>query len=187
MERDSLVAINIINNDNKLLNKTSMPMLYYWNGESDVLDDLSNDTNLTEYLTTLLTKPEEYLNIFLSYFYFKYNENNEEDYSDNTIQIQNVITLDKFESDHIVLYFLKKLFLTLYKISFKCDFISESNNDTEDIKTMCQAIKDKFKTRLTKETIINWVRSALVDKDKLNTQNTEYIILKLNQIINFEE
>ena len=64
MERDSLVAINIINNENKLLNKTSIPMLYYWNGESDVLDDLSNDTNLTEYVKTLLENPEEYLKIF---------------------------------------------------------------------------------------------------------------------------
>jgi hypothetical protein len=187
MERDSLVAINITNNENKLLNKTSMPMLFYWNGESDVLDDLSKDENLIEYTKNLITNPADYLNIFVSYFYFKYNENNEEDYSDNTLQIQDLILLEKFESDHIVLYFLKKLFLTLYKISFKMDFPEEGNNASDDIKKMCYAIKEKFKTRLTKETIINWVRSALLEKDHLNTQNTEYIILKLNQIINFEE
>ena len=54
MERESLVAINILNSENKLLNKTGVPMLYYWNGNTEVLDDLSNDEELINYSKGLL-------------------------------------------------------------------------------------------------------------------------------------
>lgn len=186
MERDSLVAINIINRDDKICNKSGVPMLYYWNGQNDVLDDLSNDNELLEYSKTLFETPEMYLGYSVNYFYFKYNDNDEEEYADNVIELQDIITLDKFDSNDIVLYYLLNHFNTLYKNSFKTDF--ENVPDiTESIVLMYNAIKGKFKTRLSKETIINWVRSVLIDKNHFNRRNSDYIILKLNEILKSEE
>ena len=85
MERESLVSINILNSENKLLNKTGVPMLYYWNGNTDVLDDLSNDEELINYSKGLFNEPTDYLKVNISYFYFKYDENHEEEYSDINI------------------------------------------------------------------------------------------------------
>ena len=187
MERESLVSINILNSENKLLNKTCVPMLYYWNGNTDVLDDLSNDEELINYSKGLFNEPTDYLKINISYFYFKYDENHEEEYSDNTIPIQNIVTLDKFDSDYIVLHYLHKHFSTLYKNSFKTTFVSETFEPIENIITMYRDIKSKFKTRLNKITIVNWVRSVLIDTEHFNSVNSDYIIFKLNEILKLEE
>ena len=186
MERDSLVAINILNKEDKICNKSGVPMLYYWNGQNDVLDDLSNDNDLLFYAQTLFESPEMYLGYSVNYFYFKYNDNDEEEYADNIIELQDIIKLNKFDSNEIILYFLTKHFKTLYKNSFKTEF--ELSDDTiQSIVTMYRNIKDKFKSRLNKETIINWVRSVLIDKDHFNRTNSDYIILKLNEILKSEE
>lgn len=187
MERDSLVSINIFNSENKILNKSTVPMLYYWNGINDVLDDLSNDEHLLKYAKTLFINPTDYLDLMISYFYFKYNDNDEEVYADNTLDIQDIITLDKFESDYIVLYYLLNHFKTLYKNSFKDEYISEDNDAVNNILIMYRAIKDKFKTRLTKITIMQWIRSVLLDESHFNGTNSDFIYNKLNEILKDEE
>ena len=187
MDRDSLVAINIVNSNNNILNKTTVPMLYYWNGESDIMDDLANDNELIDYVKTLISEPTDYLNIFISYFYFRYNDNNEEVYSDTTIEVQNLIFLDKIENDNICIYYINKHFRTLYKNSFKQEFVSTSEDDITNIIDIFRAIKSKFKTRISKQTIVNWVRSVLLEESKFNSTNSDYIINKLNEILISEE
>ena len=42
--KDSLVAINILVNDNTILNKNGVPLLFYWDGNSDTLiNDIYNN------------------------------------------------------------------------------------------------------------------------------------------------
>ena len=48
---------------------------------------------------------------------------------------------------------------------------------------MQSKLKNKFKTRVSTETIINWVRSVLLEKDNFNAKNTNYIIDKLTKIL----
>ena len=42
MIHDSLVTLNIFDIDNRILNKSTAPLLYYWNGETDIINDLQN-------------------------------------------------------------------------------------------------------------------------------------------------
>ena len=75
----------------------------------------------------------------------------------------------------------------MYKNSFKTEFVSEAFDAIENIITMYREIKGKFKTRLTKTTIVNWVRSVLLDTEHFNSVNSDYIIFKLNEILKTEE
>ena len=189
MERDSLVAINILNNDvllnNKLVNNNSYaPILYYWNGETDIVKDLQSSESLCKKCSSLFDNPEQYLTISLSLFYFKYDENNEEQYEDVCKQIQDIIYLENFESDEIVNHFILKHFCYLYKTSIKEEYeYIEHKNEIYNIINIYNKLKNKFKTRVSTETIINWVRSVLLEKDNFNAKNTNYIIDKLTKIL----
>ena len=189
MERDSLVAINILNNDvllnNKLVNNNSYaPILYYWNGETDIVKDLQSSESLCKKCSSLFDNPEQYLTISLSLFYFKYDENNEEQYEDVCRQIQDIIYLENFESDEIVNHFILKHFCYLYKTSIKEEYeYIENKDEIYNIINIYNKLKNKFKTRVSTETIINWVRSVLLEKDNFNAKNTNYIIDKLTKIL----
>lgn len=180
--KDSLVSINILEkNTNILLNKNSIPLLYYWNGENDVLDELKNDEKFLEYCASLFTTPEKYLNISVGLFYFKYNENDEEEYSEVVKDIQDILYLDKFDSYNIINHFLLYHFLELYKTAFKEDYSNLVDNLNDIIIDIYNKLKDKFTKRISKNTVINWVRSVLLDKNHFNTINTNYIIKILEQ------
>ena len=183
MAQDSLVAINLIDIDGKLLNKTSVPLLYYWNGVSDVADDLRHDEMLGEYCSTLFINPEKYLDVLISYFYFTYDEEGKEKYTDITTQFQDILYLENFNSLHIVKHYILQHFLNLYKTSIKTEYISDVTNVDDTIIDIYNILKGKFKTRITKKTVINWVRSVLLDTNHFNTINATYIINELETIL----
>ena len=188
MERDSLVAINILDDNNILLNNQVVsnnsfaPLLYYWNGETDIINDLQNSESLCKKCSALFKNPEQYLTISLSLFYFKYDENGEEQYEDIYKDIQDIIYLENFESDEIVNHFILKHFCYLYKTSIKEEYV-ENKDEIYNIINIYNKLKNKFKTRVSTETIINWVRSVLLEKDNFNIKNTNYIIDKLTKIL----
>ena len=107
MIHDSLVTLNIFDIDNKILNKSTAPLLYYWNGETDILDDLRKDEHFLKANEPLFISPEKYIEIMVSYVYFKYNDEGEETFEENTVNIQDIIYLDKFNSNHIISYFFQ--------------------------------------------------------------------------------
>ena len=65
MIHDSLVTLNIFDIDNKLLNKTTSPLLYYWNGESDILNDFRKDEQFVKAYETLFLTPQKYIEIMV--------------------------------------------------------------------------------------------------------------------------
>lgn len=183
MTQDSLVAINLIDIDGKLLNKTSAPLLYYWNGISNVEEDLRQDKALAEYCNTLFIDPKKYLDVLISYFYFTYSDNEEENYNESTKDFQDILYLENFNSLHIVRHYILQHFLNLYKTSMKEDYNGEVTNVNDTIIDIYNTLKNKFKTRISKPTIINWVRSVLLDTNHFNTNNSDYIIKELETIL----
>ena len=47
-------------------------------------------------------------------------------------------------------------------------------------------IKDKYKSKIEKQTLLNWIRSELINNDKVNSKNINFIINKLNNILQNE-
>jgi hypothetical protein len=187
MVHDSIVAINIVDLESKVLNKTLSPILYYWNGESDIVDNLRKDEQLAkQYESLFIMNPEKYSEIMLSYTYFKYDEEGNEQCDEKTVDIQDIIYLDKFNSKSVTSHYLVKQFKILYQNSFKADVTSLATND-ELIIDIYKSVKNKFKSRLTKDTIINWVRSNLGETDHINPYNVNIMINNLKEILINEE
>ena len=68
MGNNLIVGINIFV-DGKLINDNNVPILYYWNNEEDIEDELSKSDDLIFFLTKKITTPSEYLNSNLIYLY----------------------------------------------------------------------------------------------------------------------
>ena len=89
--KENLAAINVVCNG-KLVNRNSVPLLFYWNGETDLIEDIKNNIDFKQWLEDeeILTDINNYLNSHIAFFYFK---SNDEDYQDQTINIQELYNI----------------------------------------------------------------------------------------------
>lgn len=182
MNNDTLVSLNIFNKENnQLINQ--IPLLYYWNGEGDLLNSIINDKSfLSKYLDNI--SYNLYNSLYLAYFFFEFDENDEENYKENIIKISDYINLDIFESTNIINEIIIMHLFELYKISMKSKYNDIQVFNKDIIIDIYDKIKEKYKEKLNKETFINWIRQELIDKNKLNNDNTNYIINYLKQLLN---
>lgn len=181
MNIDSLVSINIFHDsEQKIINK--IPLLYYWNGEGDLLMSILKDKFFkANHLDKI--NLDEYKHLQLAYFYFKYDEENNEQYVENIINIFDYLDLSEFDSINIVYESIIKYMFELYKLSMKLDYKDTKVYNEEIIIDIYRQIKDKYKEKLNKVTFLNWIRNELINKEQLNNNNTNYIIEKLSNII----
>ena len=181
MNNDTLVSLNIFNNENnQLINK--IPILYYWNGDGDLLDSIiNNKTFLEKYLNNI--SYNLYNSLYLGYFFFEFDKDNNEIYKDNIIKISDYIDLDKFNSKNIINEIIIKHLYNLYKISMKDDYKDVKVFNEDIILDIYSKIKDKYKEKLNKETFINWIRQELINKNKINNNNSNYIIDYLKNVL----
>lgn len=182
---NSLVAINMFNGD-KLINKTKVPILFYWDGETNLQDDLCSNNDFVEFCINNMETPKDYLNLHIAYFYFVEDNNGDEDYKDTEANLQDILLLSKFNSVSIVDFFLIKHFKSLFEISFKITYQTNLQLGREVVIEVYNRLKERFGDRITKTTVINWVRSKLID-DNFNTTNVDYFVEYLYNILkNFE-
>lgn len=186
--KETLVSINITSKKElKNPNGSMVPILYDYvdNGDS-IINELFLDDKFKEYIYSLCYI-EDYPFLKLSYFFFDYN--NDEKYESDNVYIQKIFTLDKIDKENIdrlknlkYLYILDNLEY-LYRCSYKNDYAYLENKDFEySIKDIYKLLKEKNPNKITKETVVNYVRSELT-KDKLSQENVDYIINKFNKIL----
>lgn len=183
---ESFVSLNVynnINNTNNLLNKDGIPLLFYCNDINVLHKQLLEDLNFREFINKNCFLPEIYENTYISYFYFILE--NEEYYSE-TINIQNLIPFSKMNNIEINFYkvYIKGIFENLYRLSFKTQY--DDTNMSFDIDNILidiyTQLKNKYKEKITKITLINYVRSEL-QKTNLLTDNINWIIIQLENIL----
>ena len=178
---DSLVSINIFHEkQQKIINK--VPLLYYWNGTGNILKNILNDKSFIEkYLDKI--NLDDYKHLQLAYFYFKYDKNDNEEYIENIINLFDYLDLSKFDSINIVYELIVKYMFELYKISMGINYEDTKVYNEELIIDIYKQIKDKYKDKLNKNTFLNWVRNELIKKEQLTNDNTNYVVEKLDNII----
>ena len=195
MTRDSLVAINIIqnvDNQNILLQQNTVPMLFYWNGEGTIQDSLVKDKNFVNRIIELCVNSDKYTSSSISYFYFTYDENDSEKYQEANYNIQDLFSLEFLDNEYhydysiIAKSYLYKIFQSLYKQSMKKDFESDDDflfDNAQSIKHMYDDIQNKYKQKFIKESCLNYVRSELMKVYQLSNKNSNMIIEFLNSCI----
>lgn len=176
-KNDTLVAINLTNGT-KLLNPTKTPILFYWDGNGNLHDDIINSEELIEILISNCNTYEDYKQICISYFKFDY-VNNEEVYSEETAHLNSFKKLSDL-SDNIWINEVKPHFEYLYNCSFKEDFVF-SDNCCKDMKIIYDKLKEKYPNKISETTVVNYIRSKI--GTYVDEQDKEYIIKKVIETI----
>lgn len=184
MINDSLVAINVYDNStDKLLNKVKgIPLLFYWNGEGELINIILNNKQFKEnYLT--FNNYKDYLNCCIGYFFFKFNEENgSEEYEDTSIILHEHYHFSDFETDILAIDLLCDKMINLYKISVKKNDIDIKLEKQNIIKQIYINLRSLFGDRVQKETLINYIRSEII-KEGFDSINTHYCINILEKLI----
>ena len=185
--KDSLVAINILVNDNTILNKNGVPLLFYWDGNSDALiNDIYNNEDFKSLIYNSVINVKNYANTKLALFYFTY-ENEEEKYHEEISNIQNVLKLALLDDDTRMFYkmYLWNHFKFLYESAYHekyADDVSLFDMD-ECILDIYDKIQNKYPKRVIKSTVINYIRGELQKTDNLSMENTDWIIAQLETLL----
>ena len=181
MNHDSLVSINIYHSQSlQILNK--VPLLYYWDGEGRLIYNIVHDKKIiNEYFNNL--NYDKYKNLELSYFYFKYDEEYNEIYTEDIVKVSDYIDLDEFNSNNLIYELIIHYLYKLYKISMKTEYGEIKVFNKEIILDIYNQLKIKFKEKFEDQTFINWVRKEILNNENLNNKNVNYIINTLQNIL----
>ena len=184
--RNTLVAINILNGD-YLINERGVPFLFYWDGVNDIDKTLAESSELKKYLYEKVINKDNYTSLRLAMFYFKYTEDNEEQYYEKKIDLQSFIKLIDIEEDKRMFYkeYLWQHFQFLYDSAYH-----ESYNKTVSLFDIDDAILDvydkiqeKYPKRVIKSTVVNYIRGELQKNNNLSMENTNWIIERLEKLL----
>ena len=170
--RESLVAINIICNG-KIINREGIPLLFYWNGETDVLEDIKSNGDFKQWLEDeeILTNMESYLNSHIALFYFKTHD---DDYHDLTCDIQNLYNLDTLSEFKNDLMF--ECVYYLYNKSFpERNGMHLAGNTVEQCKTAINMILEKYHDKILPDTCKHAIRAYVQERYKEFKHLYEYM------------
>ena len=188
--RNSLVAINILN-DSYLINDRGVPFLFYWDGELDIDKALLNSDVLKEYLYEKVINKESYTSSKLAMFYFKYDENNNEVYTEKQLPLQSFLKLYDIKEDKQMFYkeYLWEHFQFLYDSAYHESYDKTvSLFDIDDaILDVYDKIQEKYPKRVIKSTVINYIRGELQNNNNLSMDNTNWIIAQLEKLLTERE
>lgn len=180
----------VINNLNHNFISNSYPIIFYWNGEDDCIDTILSSENFKEKLKKMICTYSLYDNTSLYIVFVSDDEN----FKESVISLQDIIPLKELDEDQnfYFLYFintLKELYKNVYKVNYddvnKPDeflehYIEPSYEDI--VKDIYDKIISGVKRDLQKETITNYIRKILTENTSLNTENINFIILKIEEI-----
>jgi len=176
--KTSLVSINIIKKtENKLLNDKFQPYLFYWDGETDIIEDIKKSDEFINKIKSACFNLENYSDSILAYFIYELNDIDEQ-YTDNILNIQDIFLLSDIDEDFYEEYIIN-IFKDLYKQVFNEDYKGKDNI----IFNIYTKIKEKYKDKFIEESAVNYIRSILQKENKLSQTNIDFIISKLNNII----
>lgn len=177
--KESLVAINVICNG-KIINREGIPLLFYWNGETDVLEDIKSNIDFKQWLEDeeILTNINLYLNSHVAFFYFKTHD---EDYHDLTCDIQdlyNIENLTEFKYD-----LLCESVYYLFNKSFPTDKPAINGLNTEEkCKNVIYKILEKYSSKISNETCVNAIR-AYVQENYPKFKHLDSFIIYVKSVI----
>lgn len=181
------VAINILkktDDGSVVMNKRGMPILFYWDGETDVLEDMQSKDEFVSLLKNM-TNITNYTSISIAYLYFMEDADNEfeEVYNDKVIDLQDWMPFSKLEHEFAYSY-IKNIMFDLYKKVFGNEYEKSNKDSLETVYVyMYTAIKEKYAQRITKITFIEYIRTEIVKMNTgLSKTNIDWLFNRLNEI-----
>ena len=84
--KENLAALNVIC-EGRVINKRGIPLLFYWYGQTEILDDIKKSEDFFTWLKEeeIITDINYFLHSHIGLFYYKEND---DDYQEITVDIQ---------------------------------------------------------------------------------------------------
>lgn len=178
--KENLAALNVIC-EGKVINKNGIPLLFYWNGQTDIIEDIKNSKEFFTWLREeeIITDITFFLNSHIGLFYYKEND---DDYQELTINIRELYTFDKLEElkNNLILestYYLYNKAFPDREIG-----IQIFDDPIEQSSAYIKAILKKYQGRITELTCIMAIRGYFQERYK-DFPYIEELIEYTNKII----
>lgn len=182
---NNCVAVNIFSNGS-VLNKEGIPILFYWDGKSDVFEQMTSDNKFMDLLYEKCFNIDNYTSSTIAYFYFTEDEDGTEHYNDNSLVVQHCCPLALLDVK-LTHSYIFSVSTDLYRKAFTSDFKRTSNSLPKSIKSIYSSILTKYETKLTRQTYIEYIRVELTKVNpKLTDENLAFIINELNNVLDNE-
>lgn len=185
MHHDSLVSMNITYND-LVLNK-KFPILFYWNGENNPIEDISNDDKIKMFLKTKVITEHMYEHTEINYATYKFDGENDI-YEEQSFSIKDWFSLD-YVSENIketIIYdILNNVYFKVFNEYFETQLL---DNFKDKINGIITAIRSHYAKEISNETIINYVRKTYKEtiinyKQEIKEKNEDIIVRTLEEAI----
>lgn len=177
--KENLAAINVIC-EGKIINRQGIPLLFYWDGLSEIIDDIQRSIDFKQWLEDeeILTYIKYYLNSSVSLFYFR---SNDDDYQDATIPIQDLYSVNELAELRTSL--LTECVYYLFNKSFPTDKpLIHGLTAEEQCKNAIYKILEKYTGKLSIESCINAIR-AYIQENYSNFKHLDLFIEYVDSVI----
>jgi len=179
-----ILSINIINQKDKnhqyILNPTSHPIIFYWDGQKNIVDEIFGNEQFLEYIYNNILNIENY-----SFTYLYYNDYDIED--DNirqeSLNLQDIYKLSLHNLSNLANDYIFDIMINLYKIVYKKEYDCKYDTIIDNIMDIYRILKNKYKERISVETLEQYVRSQLQQQYLLNADNIEYVLNVYRELI----
>lgn len=169
----SIVAINITKSG-MLLNKNSVPILFYCNSSKDIKEVILENEEFQNYLNREVFTFDNYSDSLISYSFYNIIDG-EDSYEENSIEIEDWKSLK--ELPELVNEYIKRV---IDKIINKTGIIISLTGDFEnDILNVYLEIDKKYPGKFSKLTYKYYIEHELL-KYNLKDHNYKFLISKLN-------
>lgn len=180
-----LISFNIIDDKYKLYNNNGYPLLFYWNDEDKLTDVLKDNENLKNKILNIINDNKDiYGTLKFNGYSFYIDENDEEIYDTIEYYIQDIYLLgDDAQSKIIKNKFIVDILNNLYKITFGKDYKFNDFLFESSIYDIYKDLKEKHNDKININTILNYIKSELINTYFLNDKNCKTIIDYVNKIL----
>ena len=185
MHQDSLISMNITYND-LVLNK-KYPILFYWNGENNPIEEIVKDEKIQALLKTKVITENMYENTEIDYVTYIF-DGKKDIYEEKRFNIKDWYSLDYVSEsikETIIYDILNNVYFKVFNEYFETQLL---DNFKDKINGIIAAIRAHYAKEISNETIINYVRKTYKDKSinykqETKEKNEDIIVRTLEEAI----
>lgn len=178
--KENLAALNVIC-EGRVINKRGIPLLFYWNGQTEILEDIKKSEDFFTWLKEeeIITDINYFLHSHIGLFYYREND---EDYQEITVDVQDLYSLDQLLSlkNNLML----ECTYYLYNKAFpNRDLgIQIFEDPIEQSSAYIKAILKKYQGKITEQTCIMAIRGYMQERYK-DFKSIEELVEYIDKVI----
>lgn len=181
-----LISFNIYNEKTNIIyNKNGTPILFYWDCENSIESELYNNEDLKNKIYNIVAND---INIYgylkFNGFIFYEDENDEEQFENITLLVQDIFDLEEpVKGEVLKNKLLCDVLNSLYKDTFNKDYKFDNFLFKTSICELYSNIKKYHQNKFDKQTFLHYIKQDLLKRYMLTNKNSDLIIEYLKNIL----